>query len=68
MKIKIHWCFDLPEDCDIGAHDRFAKANGIPIVVDMRDYLNNPELATEHQIADVLFNKFNCLIHSWKVI
>ncbi|MAE83198.1 MAG: hypothetical protein CMB80_10705 [Flammeovirgaceae bacterium] len=68
MKIKIHWCFDLPEDCDIGAHDRYAKANGVPIIVDMCDHLPSPESATEHQIAAVLFDKFNRLIHDWEVI
>ena len=68
MKIQIQWEFDLPSGSTQEDHDRFAEEQGIPLNVDMCDYLHNPESASTHQITDALSDEHGWLIQEWKVL
>ena len=68
MKIKIQWEFDLPSDSHPDAHDQFAEAQGVPLIVDMCDYLHDAESASNYQITDALSDEHGWLIQDWEVI
>ena len=68
MKIQIQWEFDLPSDSHPDAHDQFAEEQGIPLIVDMCDYLKDPESASDYQITDALSDEHGWLIQGWEVI
>ena len=68
MKIQIQWEFDLPDDATQEDHDQFAEAEGVPLIVDMRDYLKDPESASTDQITDALSDEHGWLIQEWQVL
>tara|TARA_B100000212_G_scaffold280261_1_gene220109 strand:- start:494 stop:1537 length:1044 start_codon:yes stop_codon:yes gene_type:complete len=68
MKIQIQWEFDLPCEATQEDHDRFAEAEGVPLIVDMCDYLHDPESASTDQITDALSDEHGWLIQNWKVL
>jgi len=71
MIIQIQWEFDLglndhPDYMQF--HNKFADEQGIPLVVDMCDYLKDPESASSDQITDALSDEHGWLINDWYVI
>ena len=68
MKIQIQWEFDLPCEATQEDHDRFAEAEGVPLIVDMCDYLHDPESASTDQITDALSDEHGWLIQDWQVL
>ncbi len=68
MNIQIQWEFDLPSDSTQEDHDRFAEEQGIPLSLDMCDYLKDPSNASDHQITDALSDEHGWLIQGWQVL
>ena len=68
MKIQIQWEFDLPYGSDGVDHDRFAEENGVPLIVDMCDYFEEPSDVSDDHITDALSDEFGWLIKGWEVI
>ena len=67
MKIQIQWEFDLGlEDHPdyMQFHNDFAAEQGVPLVVDMCEFFDNPESDYEFQtLRLVLFFELRCLHH-----
>ena len=68
MNIKIEWEFDLPEYSSTELHDNFAKDNGVPLEVDLKDYFEEPENIDTFQITDALSDEHGWLVKNWSVI
>lgn len=64
-KIQIIWDFDLPNPDDLQAHDEFAQENGVPTVVDLSDYFNDPDSVSNDQITDALSDEHGWLVLDW---
>ena len=63
--IQIVWEFDLPNPDDMAAHDAFAEANGVPTVVDLNDYFEDPDSVSNDQITDALSDEHGWLVMDW---
>lgn len=63
--IQIVWDFDLPNPDDMTAHDAFAEANGIPTIVDLNDYFEDPDAVCNDQITDALSDEHGWLVLDW---
>lgn len=68
MKIQILWDFDLPNQDDTEAHDQFAIDQGVPIVVDLCEYFNDPASVSDDQITDALSDEHGWLVYDWDVL
>ena len=72
MNIKILWDFNLhgntPNPNDTEAHDKFAQEQGIPIIVDLNDFFEDPASVGTYQITDALSDQFGWLVYDWEVI
>ena len=70
MKIQVDWEFDLdhehPDYKDI--HDKFAAEQGVPLVVDLSEYFDDPSKASEYDITDALSDEHGWLVYDWYVI
>ena len=70
MKIQVDWEFDLdhehPDYSDI--HDKFAAEQGVPLVVDLSEYFDDPSKVSEYDITDALSDEHGWLIYDWNVI
>ena len=67
MIIQIQWEFDL-EDNSIEAHDAYAEEQGVPLFVNMCDYLKDPSIASDDQITDALSDEHGWLIQGWELL
>ena len=68
MKIQIQWEFDLPYDSDAADHDRFAEEQGIPLIVDMCEFFEDPATVSDDHITDALSDEYGWLVRSWEVL
>ena len=66
MQIQIFWEFDLPNSDDTEAHDQFAEENGVPIVVDLTEYFEDPHSVSSYQITDALSDEHGWLVNDWE--
>ena len=66
MQIQIFWEFDLPNPDDTEAHDQFAEENGVPIVVDLTEYFEDPRSVSSYQITDALSDEHGWLVNDWE--
>ena len=71
MRIKVEWEFDLglndhPDYMQF--HNKFAKDNGVPLVVDLNEYFENPESVSTFTITDALSDEHGWLVNDWHVI
>ena len=68
MRIKVEWEFDLglndhPDYMQF--HNKFAKDNGVPLVVDLNEYFENPESVGIFKITDALSDEHGWLVRDW---
>lgn len=63
--IQIVWDFDLPNPDDMEAHDKFAQENGVPTVVDLNDYFEDPDSVSNDQITDAMSDEHGWLVLDW---
>ena len=68
MHIQIIWDFDLPNPDNTEEHDKFAEENGIPIVVDLTEYFEDPTAVDSYQITDALSDEHGWLVYDWEII
>tara|TARA_E500000331_G_C17243935_1_gene708306 strand:- start:917 stop:1144 length:228 start_codon:yes stop_codon:yes gene_type:complete len=71
MKIQIQWEFDLGlEDHPdyMQFHNDFAAEQGVPLVVDMSEFFDNPEEVSNDHITDALSDEYGWLVQDWYVL
>jgi len=71
MKIQIQWEFDLGlEDHPdyMQFHNDFAAEQGVPLVVDMCEFFDNPEEVSSDHITDALSDEYGWLVQDWYVL
>ena len=71
MKIRIEWEFDLglanhPDYMQF--HNNFAEEQGVPLVVDLKDFFEDPSKVTSDYITDALSDEFGWLVNDWHVV
>ncbi len=71
MIIQIQWEFDLGLDDHpdyMELHNKFAEDNGVPLVVDLKDYFEDMDTVTLFQVTDALSDEHGWLVQDWWAI
>tara|TARA_B100000212_G_C27375203_1_gene534375 strand:+ start:756 stop:1835 length:1080 start_codon:yes stop_codon:yes gene_type:complete len=71
MKIQIQWEFDLGHEDHpdyMQFHNDFAAEQGVPLVVDMCEFFDNPEEVSIDHITDALSDEYGWLVQDWYVL